>query len=96
MYTFRDFILQMGRHGRYHMVIGFTACCAILAYHVNAVSSNPTQTRCTRYNNIFNLRETDVAICMMVIMERIYILAFPFESHSGEMHSIQHYIIKCV
>jgi hypothetical protein len=46
--------------------------------------------------NIFNLRETDVAICIMVIMERIYILAFPFESHSGEVHSIQHYIIKCV
>jgi hypothetical protein len=41
-----------GHHGRIRMVVGFTATYAILSVPItiNIVSSNPAQTRCTRYN----------------------------------------------
>jgi len=45
------FITKGDRHDSDHMVVGFTTCYAISAYH--CWSSNPAQARCTRYNSMW-------------------------------------------
>ena len=49
MYTFRDFLLQMGRHGRIIWLLDLQLAVQSLLITANAVSSNPTQARCIRY-----------------------------------------------
>jgi len=46
----RILIYSRGRRGRDHMVVGFITIYASVPITTNVGSSNPAQTRCTRYN----------------------------------------------